>query len=302
MKRKVLFLLGLVVVTALFLAIHLFVFGGLAQKNGHLIVFSSPDGTVFVNSKAEGRTPITIDLAPGEYNIKIIPNALDASKAQVAVPWEGKVKIYAKYETYVRRELKTSENESGGEIITLVKSQNSLENGKGELQVNAVPDGAIIALDGQDLGVTPDTFINVSSGVHDLSISSTKFKRRSVQIQVVPGYATVAEFVLGVDPDYEKKYPFGALVEASSSASLPKVPKTTREPTPTSVPEKVEILDTPTGFLRVRIDPSLNGKEISQVKPGETYSYISSENGWVKIKLTDGNEGWVSDDYVKEVK
>lgn len=302
MKKKLLFLLVLIVLSSIAFLIHVYVFGGLSKKNGNLVVYSSPDGTVFIDSKAEGRTPLSVELPEGVYTIKVIPNSLNPARAESAVPWEGKVQIFAHTDTYVRRELKGTENESGGEVVTLQKSQNILEKGKGEISVKTTPGEAIISIDGTDMGVSPDSFLNVSAGVHDLSAYSSRFKRRSIQVQVVDGYVTSADFTLGVDPDFEKKYPFGTLVEASSSATLPKVPKTTRAPTPTSVPEKVEILDTPTGFLRVRLDPSLNGKEISQVKPGETYPYISEESGWTKIKLTDGNEGWVSSDYVKEAK
>lgn len=302
MRKKLLFLLVLVVVATIGFFVHVYVFGGANKKNGNLVVYSSPDGTVFINSKAEGRTPLSVELAAGTYTVKIIPNSLNPARAESAVPWEGKVQVFEKTDTYVRRELKGTENESGGEIVTLQKSQNILEKDKGEIAVKTTPGEAIISIDGQDMGVSPDSFLNVSSGVHDLSVYSSRFKRRSLQVQVVAGHVTTAEFSLGVDPDFEKKYPFGTLVEASSSATLPNVPKTTRAPTPTSVPEKVEVLDTPTGFLRVRLDPSLSGKEISQVKPGETYAYMSEENGWTKIKLTDGNEGWVSSDYVKEVR
>ncbi len=303
MKKKIGFLLLLILITTIGISAHVFVISKVAKRSGNLVINATPDGTVFVNSNAEGRTPLTVELSPGKYNVKIIPNSLDPAKVEkTAVPWEGKVEIFEGFDTFVRRQLEESENESSGEVITLIKSQNNLEKGKGEVQVKSVPEGAIVSVDGQDLGVTPDSFSNISSGIHDVSVYATRFKRRSIQVQVIDGYATVAEFTLGIDPDFEKNYPFGAAFEASSSATLPSVPKTTREPTPTKIPEKVEILDTPTGFLRVRLDPSLAGKEISQVKPGETYPYISEENRWTKIKLTDGNEGWVSSDYVKEIK
>lgn len=303
MKKKVVFLLLLILITIVGISIHVFVMTKVKKRFGNLVVNTVPDGTVFVNSNAEGRTPLTIELAPGKYKVKIIPNSLDPERVEkAAMPWEGEVEIIDGVDTFVRRQLEESENESSGEVVALVRSQNTLEKNKGEVQVKSVPSGAIISIDGQDLGVTPDNFVNITQGVHDISVHLTRFKRRSIQVQVLEGYATVVEFTLGIDPDFEKNYPFGAAFEASSSATLPSVPKITREPTPTKIPEKIEILDTPTGFLRVRLDPSLSGKEISQVKPGETYPYISEENGWVKIKLTDGNEGWVKSEYVKEVR
>lgn len=302
MKRKILYFLILIVLTGVGLAFHLYIFGAANKKSGNILIYASPDSTVFVNNIAEGRTPISIELAPGKYKIKLIPNALNPAKEEKAIPWEGTVEVYSKYTTFVRRDLENTENESAGETVIMMKSNAELKRDKGEVRVRSIPEGAIISLDGADVGVSPDAFIDVAPGVHDISVYATRYKRRSVQVNVLSGLATLVDFELGVDPDYEKKYPFGVLFEASSSATLPNVPKTTREPTPTASPENVEVLDTPTGFLRVRQEPSLSGKEVAQVKPGEIYPFISSENGWTKIKLTDGNVGWVSSEYVKESK
>jgi hypothetical protein len=64
---------------------------------------------------------------------------------------------------------------------------------------------------------------------------------------------------------------------------------------------QVEILDTPTGFLRVRATPSTGASEITQVDPGEKFPLLEERAGWYKIKLTDGKEGWVSGQYAKKL-
>ena len=63
---------------------------------------------------------------------------------------------------------------------------------------------------------------------------------------------------------------------------------------------RVQILSTPTGFLRVRQDSSVAGLEIAQVKPGESYELIDEKTGWFEIKLTDGKLGWISSSYAKK--
>ena len=45
----------------------------------------------------------------------------------------------------------------------------------------------------------------------------------------------------------------------------------------------VTIKDTPTGFLRVRMEPSTAATEAAQVKPGEKYVFPKSEVNWKKI-------------------
>ncbi|MFZ2663842.1 MAG: PEGA domain-containing protein [Patescibacteria group bacterium] len=59
-----------------------------------------------------------------------------------------------------------------------------------------------------------------------------------------------------------------------------------------------KVLDTPTGWLRVRSDSSLNGTEISRVTSGNSYTVIEEKTDWVKIKVSDTVEGWVSSAYV----
>jgi N-acetylmuramoyl-L-alanine amidase len=63
---------------------------------------------------------------------------------------------------------------------------------------------------------------------------------------------------------------------------------------------KVLILQTPTGFLRVRDQPSLGGNEITQVKPGETYQLLDERTDWYQIKLTNGQTGWISSEYAQK--
>jgi uncharacterized protein YgiM (DUF1202 family) len=63
----------------------------------------------------------------------------------------------------------------------------------------------------------------------------------------------------------------------------------------------VLILQTPTGFLRVRDQASLNGAEIGQIKPGETYQLLDDKTtGWYQIQLTNGKTGWISSQYAQK--
>jgi len=65
--------------------------------------------------------------------------------------------------------------------------------------------------------------------------------------------------------------------------------------------QRIQVLPTQTGFLRVRDQPSLNGTPIGTVAPGDTF--ISSEvtNGWYKIPFNSG-VGWVFGAYVGPIE
>ena len=62
--------------------------------------------------------------------------------------------------------------------------------------------------------------------------------------------------------------------------------------------KSAKINSTPTGWLRVRNIPGLNGSEIARVNVGDTYSILEQQTGWLKIKVSQTLEGWISSDYV----
>ena len=69
-----------------------------------------------------------------------------------------------------------------------------------------------------------------------------------------------------------------------------------------SAGKQVKIKATPTGWLRVRDAANLNGAELTRVNVGDTYTVLEENQGWSKIKVSETVSGWVSSDYVEEVK
>lgn len=63
--------------------------------------------------------------------------------------------------------------------------------------------------------------------------------------------------------------------------------------------KKAKILETGTGWLRVRDAAGLSGAEVAKVDVGNEYSVLEEGTGWVKIKVSDEIEGWISADYVE---
>lgn len=59
-----------------------------------------------------------------------------------------------------------------------------------------------------------------------------------------------------------------------------------------------KVLETPTGWLRVRSEASLNGTELTQITSGSSYTVLEEVTGWVKIKVSETVTGWVSSAYV----
>jgi len=64
----------------------------------------------------------------------------------------------------------------------------------------------------------------------------------------------------------------------------------------------ITIQDTPTGFLRVREEPSIEASEEAQVKPGDTFGLLDEKDGWYKINYEGKKEGWVYGQYAKKTE
>ncbi|WP_195947578.1 SH3 domain-containing protein [Paraclostridium bifermentans] len=52
--------------------------------------------------------------------------------------------------------------------------------------------------------------------------------------------------------------------------------------------------------LNVRKGPSIEEQRVGSLDRGMVVEILETNNGWNKIKLTDGNEGWVSGDYTEK--
>lgn len=278
MKSVFLFLVPLLIAILIFFGILFF----LDRKTGKgaLQVTSVPQSNIYLDNKLIGTTPFcACDLAQmipvGDYVIKLVPAASSFR------PFEEKLTINKGTLTVVDRTFGNS-GESNGSVISL----SSLSSKKDiEVLVISLPDKSNVFLDNNPVGVTPLLLKQVSESDHDLRVTLNGYKDKSIKIKTSLGFKLSSLVFLGVDIDLLN--PPAASPTATSSPTI-------------SVP-KVLILNTPTGFLRVRESNAVSSSEIAQVKPGESYEFISETENWFKIKLNDGKEGWISASYaVKE--
>jgi uncharacterized protein YgiM (DUF1202 family) len=91
----------------------------------------------------------------------------------------------------------------------------------------------------------------------------------------------------------------GGLEPTSSSSTIVSVTSSSTPATTTPAAVlQVKINSTPTGFLNVRNSPSSSGKVVTQVHPGEVYTYTALQNNWYEITYSGFSQGWVSGQYV----
>lgn len=91
----------------------------------------------------------------------------------------------------------------------------------------------------------------------------------------------------------------GGLSEPAKAALYDLAKRVLKKPPLTN---KVKVLPTGTGWLRVRSSPSLAASEVARVNVGEKFELLEEKEGWARIKLPSGLEGWVSLDFVEKIQ
>lgn len=287
MKGKLGFLLVLIIIVAL-------VVGGMkflssrSPRQGVLKVQSNPTVSVFLDNKHIGRSPLEEKADSGEFTIKLVP---ESTVTQIA-SWQGNVRISPNLLTYTNADLGESDFTSAVDILWLEK----ISSKDSELSVTTNPDGATVSLDGETKGISPLSLSSVSVGDHTVSVTSPGFVTRQLKIKTTSGYKVVAIVKLALSGE-------GAVPTPQATPTATLTPKTTPTQSQTE-PKKpyIVIKDTPTGFLRVRMEPGTSATEAARVNPGEKYTILDTQSGWYKISYDGTNSGWVSGQYATKVE
>ena len=266
------------------------------KPNAGLKVDTTPPSLVFVDNVQIGQTPVEKIFKSGEVTIKLIPN----TSATSLTTYQTKVRLTSGVFTVVRRDFNASDSESAGEIVTLEPQPDKVAS---LAVVTAGPDSASVLLDGQPQGFTPLLVASISPGDHQLTVTAPGFITRPISAKAIIGYKLSVNVKLAANPAPAPSEP--DLATAISTPSASPAPKVTPKPTPKASPSAtlqkpyVEIKDTPTGFLRVRLTPSTAASEISRVSPGDRFPLLNESAGWyyIKVDLDATASGWISSQY-----
>lgn len=266
--------LSLVITSAILILVFLglFLFGYFKPKAAGLLVNSTPAALVFIDGAQMGQTPYKVSLPPKEITLRLVPQATGAPLAV----FETSLNLAPGIETVVNRELGETEDASAGEIVSFEKV------GKGEtsLSIISVPDAAQVLVDGVAKGFAP-VKPTILPGEHAVVLSAPGYNSRTLQVKTREGYKLIIIAKLAVNLEEKTLKPVQGLIEKKVVY--------------------VGILDTPTGFLRVRQEASTSTAEIGQVKPGAKYELVEEKEGWYRITFTTDKTGWISAKYAKKL-
>jgi hypothetical protein len=258
------------------LALILAIFFGLSfikPKKAGIRIETTPATAVFIDDVLVGKTPYEATRNSGEIDLKLVPESTDLAPTE----FETKILLSAGIKTIVKRTFAKADEESFGEIVSFEKT-----GGKESIAVVSDPDSAQVSIDGKAYGFTPFKTSAITSAGHQIVISAPGYLETTMTVQPVAGY------------------------KLTIIAKLAQGATAVQTPAPTSTPKSapmVEILTTPSGFLRVREEPNTTSKELGRVTPGQKFEVVAedSQTGWFKIEFTTGEQGWVSNQYAKKV-
>lgn len=244
----------------------------LGTKKSGLEIMSFPIAKVYVNNQEMGSTPYkNMDLKPGETEVKLVAGEKE---------WQKKIDLQNNINTVIDWQFGDNSDSDSGYVLYLEKTGDK----KASLLTETVPDKATIAVDGQVKGVAPMKVNDIGEGDRQLTVSFPGYKDVNVFMKAISGYQLVVSTKLAVDTTNIDQM-INTPTEASSSLSMA---------------QKVTIKETETGWLRVRESDSNSSKEVTKVKPGETYTLLEEKTDWYHIDLGNGKNGWISSNYASK--
>jgi hypothetical protein len=263
---------------------------GSTKPTAGLKVETDIPSLVFVNSVQLGETPFDRMLPPGDVTLRLVPQATSSA----VTPYQTRIRLTDKVYTVIRRNFGPSDSASSGEIISLIPQ--SAQTASLSI-VTSDPDSASVLIDNEPQGFTPLTIDSVTAADHQIEINAPGYETTYLNAKAVNGYKLTITAKLAVRNQATPVVP-----QALLTTTPPATPSATIKPTPAASGKQVKILDTPTGFLRVRATPSTGAKEVGRLTPGETYPLLNMRSGWFEIQgeFTATNSGWISDQYAQK--
>lgn len=281
MKRNLIIAITVAsIVSGIFLLISIAFFQ--ARGLGALRISSNIKSKVYLNNSQIGETPLckcdqNETITQGEYMLKIAPEDSSIS------PFLTRIKINTNTLTAVDR---TFFPGSLSSAYTLYLEK--ISDDEPQLSIVSLPDQALVTIDGVPQSITPYFTKNITASEHEIEIKKPGFSKKTIRVRTVAKYKLIASVILGTEittaSDSKQATGSAALLDQASASKS----------------ATVKIKDTPTGFLRVRENPSISAKEIARVSPNDVLTLIDEQNGWYKVQLKDGLEGWVSTTYAEK--
>lgn len=259
---------------------------------------------VYLNDLHLGQAPIQKDdIKPGTYRLKLDPG--DGKKI-----YEGQIRLYPGSTSVVLWSFAGAQPTGTGEILELEPLPTQ---SRAEVSVITVPEGSTVQLNNTTYGLSPVILDEAQPGQYSLSLNAVGHIKKSVTVQITPGYRLNVFSRLERSSDsLDTTNVLTAPTEATSTATMiaaspTPVPSTSATPMPSTATAAASLTpggafltvkETGTGWLRVRAEPNATAAELAKVNVGTKHNVKQIQSGWYQIEYEVGKLGWVSGQFV----
>jgi len=255
------------------------------SANSELLVIAKPGAQVFLDDKEIGASPLSKSVDPGEYTLELKKDGYFTRSIKIAIRAGFRLNVSASlslnpfpldYAQDKPAELKELSSPSPSLKVYDLSSNQPLLTGD---YVGWAKAAAFWDSRAEDR-ITYDFYITFEGKLYDNQGSETSVDALE---------QATGEKAVGYLGDSS------AAISSGASSTLNSLSAKLYPPVP-----MVEILQTGTGFLRVRSGPGTSYSEIGRATPGDKYKYLGEEGDWLKIDF-NGQEGWVSKEFSKKI-
>ncbi len=260
-----------------------------SQGPATISITSDPDGVqVKIDGKDFGKTPLLIeDIEAGTHDLYLSLENFETRKINIKTEGGYQLRISSKLALNPLPHGEVKEMDFGGEKVVVY---NLSPTGTLFVDADSFKKGIIYWIKTRGLGagqIKLNYFVDVEGKIFDAEgkiFDANAFDGEQTETVTVGFLGNADDEVLS-----DQAKTFLTLLTTKILKTPPLV-------------DKVKILSTGVGWLRVRSEPSLSGAEVTKINVGEKFLVLEEKTGWVKIKLSDGGEGWVSADFVEKIQ
>jgi len=261
-------------------------------KAGLQVITNDVSTSVFVNGQYLDKTPlIKKDLKPGEYYIELKPDDSDLAQYETSINLRGGLL------TVVTFKPGNTPEQSGGVIYEMEALK---DTSKTAVEFVSIPDGAIVEIPGKDKALAPVTVEDLAPGELSYKVLLPSYESQEHTINVVAGYHMLVTVKLA-----KQATTIAPTSIPTPSKTVTKTPVASNSAgASTSAQGNFVTIKSTNLFidgeevLRVRKEPSVTSEQIGLVKVAQKYPVLGDlQDGWFKIKLDNGSEGWISGAY-----
>jgi hypothetical protein len=283
--RKVWLLLAIVIIALLFISGNPLT---IKQKAGLQITTDNVPATLFLNDQYLDKSPFSDKkIQPNSYVLRIVPD--DTNLA----PYEIPIKLNKGTVAVVNWKPGTTSTNSSGLIYEMEK----LNSNDTQIEMQTIPDGAIVTFDQGAKQFTPLLMTGVSEGVHEFEVSLPSFETQQHTVNVPKGHRVIITAILGRTGDLPQGTTESVSQDDSESSAGDSLDQLGGP--------QVQILSTnffvnEQEVLRVRASANQGGAELGFAAVGQFYPYLDEVTDWFQIDFED-QPGWVSAQFSQKV-